>query len=53
MPRSLLNFRLGMRAFLISDIVVMLQRHGDLKVEGNELVPADMSGQEADEDIVF
>lgn len=31
----------------------MLQRHGDLKVEGNKLVPADMSGQETDEDIVF
>ena len=44
---------MGIRASIISDIVVMLQRHGDLKVEGNKLVPADMSGQEADEDIVF
>ncbi|CAK0783081.1 hypothetical protein CVIRNUC_006276 [Coccomyxa viridis] len=28
-------------------------RKGDLKVEGNKIVPADMSGQPADEDIVF
>lgn len=34
--------------------VVAVQRMGNLKVvDGNKLVPADMSGQPADEDIVF
>ncbi len=31
-----------------------VQRTGDMKVvDGGKVVPADMSGQEADEDIVF
>ena len=34
--------------------VVAVQRLGNLKVaDGNKLVPADMSGQPADDDIVF
>ena len=35
-------------------IVLPVQRTGDMKVvDGSKVVPADMSGQEADEDIVF
>ncbi len=40
-------------AFLLKCTLLALQRKGDLKVEGNKIVPADMSGQPADEDIVF